>query len=116
MRRFTPHIELVMAAHEFVRQPSDPARERLRVAAISSKEGLAAEYRQLCVAAERAAAAPRHNWKIAQEGLRELLAGIGKAPAPASQPIVCPHCSEISRNAVTCDVCGEELPRQTEAA
>lgn len=121
MNRWTPDLELLMAANAFTTQPSDQTCERLRIAAIDAKGKVDGEYEQLRVAAERIAGAPRHNWTIAQDALRDLIRGLGKQSvavqpgnAPATQPIICPHCNELSRNPRVCDVCGEEI--QAEAA
>jgi hypothetical protein len=117
MAQLMAATELQMAANSFSLAPDDAKCERLRLAAIAAKGKVTGELEQLRVAAERIAAAPRHNWPIAQEALGELLRGLTVKPAPAgptTQPIICPHCNELSRPGRVCDVCGEEI--QAEAA
>jgi hypothetical protein len=121
MTRWTPELELLMAANSFAMRADDSTRERLRVAAIAAKGRVDREYEQLRVAAERIAGAPRHNWKIAQDALADLIRGFSKSSmatqpeAPATQPIICPHCNELSRPGRVCDVCGEEMKAEEAA-
>ncbi len=117
MLRLDPHIELLVAAGGFASRPG-PAQQaelaRLAPAAREVYEILPPLYQQLVVACERVAAAPAIDWPLAAAGLRELIlaipaAAVEAAPAAPSQPIICPHCGELSASPYLCDVCGEAI-------
>jgi hypothetical protein len=117
--RVTPETELMLAANSFALHPGEEARERLRRAAIAAEGKVEGLHEQLRIAAARVAGAPRHHWPVARDALQELLGAIGRetatSPAPATQPIICPHCNELSRPGRVCDVCGEEMKAEAAA-